>query len=96
MVLELVEAALPHLAVRLEPLVELLERIGAQPVQAPLTIRTDRHETRVPEHAEVLGHRRLTEGQPVHEDVYRLLAVAERVEEPASTRLGEDLDGGAG
>jgi hypothetical protein len=44
-VFEFVEAGVPHLAIWLEPLVELDEGLGAQPVEAALTIRADLDET---------------------------------------------------
>ena len=63
MVLELVEAVAPHLAIGLEPLVELDEWFRAQAVEATLAIRADRNQSGIAHYAKVFGYRGLTDAQ---------------------------------
>ena len=54
-----VEAASPRLPERGEPVVDLHQRLGHQPVEAALGVLAHRDEPGVAQDAQVLGHRRL-------------------------------------
>jgi hypothetical protein len=90
--LQLVEAVAPHLAVGLEPLVELDEGLCPEAVHPALAVRPGDDEPRVAEHTEVLGHSGLAQGKPLDQDVHGLLTTPERIEDQAPARLGEHLD----
>jgi arsenate reductase (glutaredoxin) len=92
MLLELVEAVPPHLAVRFEPIVEFDERFGAEAVEAPLTIGADCDQPRVAQHPQMFGDSRLTDCQPLNEDLNRLLSASQLVEDVAPARLSNHLD----
>jgi hypothetical protein len=93
-VLELVEALPPHLAVGLEPAVELHERLYADAVQPPLAGRAHADKPGVAKHSEVFGHRRLTDRQALNKCADGPLPATQLIEDLASTGLGEDLDRG--
>ena len=92
--LEAIESALPQAPVGGDPHVDLAERFRPEPIQAPLGIDADVDETRVTEHAEVLRDGGLAHRQPGDELANRALAVAQQVEDAATVRFGEELEGG--
>src|SRR3954470_22438519 len=63
MAFEGVEAGGPQAAVRIEPLVEVAEGLGPGAVDAALGIDADLDQAGGPQHPQVLGHRRLAQGQ---------------------------------
>ena len=56
-------------------------------------VHAHEHETDRPQHAEVLGHLRLAEAEPVDELADRRLPGAQRIEELPSARLGDGVEG---
>src|SRR5256885_15343193 len=62
---ELIEALVPRASVRLQPIVELPEWLGAEAVDPLLRDRMGLHEPSVAQHAEVLGDLRLTKPEPL-------------------------------
>ena len=98
-VLEAIEVRCPKGAVCREPVVELDERLRPDAVQAALRVSTHIDEPGVPEHTEMLGHRRLADAEVVDELADRPLAVAKQIENRQPARLGENLkccEGGHG
>jgi hypothetical protein len=93
MAFERIEPAAPELAVGSEPLVELGERLGAQPVPAPLTIRPHAHEPGLAKHPQMLRHARLAELEPLDELADVPLALAQQLQDVAPSRLGENGKG---
>jgi hypothetical protein len=76
-------------AVRLEPLDDLCQRLGTEPVPASLAIRANLDEIGLSQHLQVLGDSRLAEADVRHELVDRPLAVAQEVEDLPARRFGE-------
>ena len=81
----------PELAVRGEPFVELRERLGPDAIQAPLSVCARLDEAGLPQHAKVLGHRRLADPKAVDELADRPFSVTEQIQDLEPPRLGEDL-----
>ena len=96
MLFELVEAGAPHLAIGLEPLVELDERFRAQAVQTALAVWADGDQPGLAQDAQVLRYRRLAELKPFDERMHWLLAATKGVEDLPPAWLGEHFDGCAG
>lgn len=96
MAFELVDAGAPELAVRLQPIVELDERLGAQAIEPSLAVGAHGDEPGVAEDAQVLRHRRLAQRQSIDEDVHRLLSLAQRIEDAAAAGFSEYFDGRSG
>ena len=84
----------PKLAVRREPIVELGERLGADPVQPPLRVGAGLDQAGVFEHSEVLRDGGLADAQSVDEVAHRSFAVAEEVENLLPSRFSEGFEGG--
>src|SRR5579871_4298985 len=80
---ELVEAVAPELAVRLQPVVELDQRLGAYAIEPPLAIGSHRHQARLTQHPQLLGDRRLAHAEALDEGVDGLLAPAQLLEDAA-------------
>ena len=55
-------------------------------------VHADEHETDGPQHAEVLGHLRLAEAEPVDELAHGRLPVAQGIEEIAAARFGDGVE----
>ena len=91
---ELVEAVSPHLPIRLEPAVELDQRLKPDAVQTALAIGANMDEPGVAKHAEVLRHGRLTNGQPLDQCTNRALSAAQLIEDLSPAGLGDDLHRG--
>jgi hypothetical protein len=70
-----VEPLAPEPPVGLQPLVELVQRLRAQGVQASLAIDPGPDEPGLPQHPKVLRDARLAEAEPEHELVHRPLAL---------------------
>lgn len=88
---ELVKAVPPHQAVRLQPHIELDERLRANAVEPPLALRTDRHEACLAQHAQMFRDSRLAHRQPLDERIDRQLAAAQLVENVPPARVGDHL-----
>jgi hypothetical protein len=54
-VVQTIESGLPDSAERLQPVVQLLKRLGAQPINTPIGNRLDFNEAGFAKHAEMLG-----------------------------------------
>jgi hypothetical protein len=80
-VFEAVKVRRPELAVRAEPFVELRERLGPDAIQASLRVCARLDEAGVPQHAKVLGHRRLADPEAVDELADRPFSVAEQIQD---------------
>src|SRR5688572_25599329 len=74
---------------RLQPCVELVERLGPQFVDALLRDRTDVDQTGVAEHAEVLRHLRLTQPEALRDLPYRARPIAEQLDDAETVRFGQ-------
>jgi len=66
-IVELIEALVPRASIRLQPLVELPEGLGAEAVDALLGNGMRLHEPGLAEHAEVLRDLGLAEAKPFHD-----------------------------
>jgi hypothetical protein len=92
MTLEGIEVAGPQLPVWREPGVDLGERLQAQPVPPALGVLADLNQAGLTQYLEVLGHRRLTQGELLDQFPNRTLARAEQVEDLPTTWLCEHLE----
>jgi hypothetical protein len=92
--LELVEADPPHLAVGLEPRIQLEQGLRSQPVQPALAIRSYVDQAGLAKHPQVLRDGRLAGTEHVDQRPDGLLALPEDVEDLAAVRLGENLEDG--
>jgi hypothetical protein len=92
--LEGVEAAGELCAVRLEPLVEFPQRLGAQTVQPTLRVAADLDETGVAQHLQVPGHAGLVHADGLDELGDRTLAPAHCIEDAATSGLGDHFEDG--
>src|SRR5215813_749375 len=66
-VVEPVEAPLPELAIVLDPVGDLLEKLGLQPAETPLYIAGTGDQPRLLQHLEMLGNRRKAHGERLGE-----------------------------
>ena len=92
MAFERVEATDKLRPVRLEPLVEFAEGLGAQAIQAALRVATDLDETGVAQHLEVSRHAGLVHADGIDQFGDRSLAVTDRIEDSPSSRLGDHVE----
>ena len=69
-----------------------LEGGTVDPVPPTAPVGADEHEPDCSQHAEVLGHLRLAETEPVDELAHRDLPVANGVEELTPARLGDGVE----
>jgi hypothetical protein len=95
-VFESIEVRRPELAVRSKPVVELGERFRPDAIEAALRVRAHLDESRLFEHAEMLGDGRLADAETVDELADRPFAVTEQIEDRQTARLGQDLECGEG
>ena len=93
MAFERVKPSAPELAVGSQPGIELGERLGPEPVPAPLAIRAHAHEPGLAQHPEVLRHTGLAELEPLHELAHGPLPLAQELQDLAPSRLGENGKG---
>jgi hypothetical protein len=93
-VLQQIEARDPEFPVAGEPLVEIGERLGADPIEAPLRIDSGFDEPGVLQYAQVLRHGRLADAEVVDEGADGLFAVPEELEDRNAPRLCEYLECG--
>jgi hypothetical protein len=91
---ERVQAAAPELSIGGKPPIHVGERLGPQPVEASLTLRTHADEAGVTQDAQVLRHPRLADLEPVDQLSNGPFALAEEVKDAPALRLGEDVEGG--
>jgi len=89
---ECIETRGPEGPIRCQPVIDLLERMGPQPINPTLRIHTRLNQARVAQDAEVLGDRGLAHRQSVDQLSDRPLAGAEKVEDPPAVRFRQDLE----
>jgi hypothetical protein len=87
-----VEAAAPGGPVGRQPLVDLAERLGPDPVQAPLRVGAHLDQARLAQHPQVLGNAGLADAQRGHQVADGLLPLAQQVQDPPPMRLGQYLE----
>jgi hypothetical protein len=92
MALQGVEPLRPEAAVGSEPRVDLGEGSGVELVPPLLRLLADAHEAGVAQHAQVLGHPGLADPEGVHQLAHGSVAIAEQVEDPAASWLGDDVE----
>jgi hypothetical protein len=88
-VVKLIESLLPCAPVRFEPLVELLEGLRPEAVDALLRDRTGFDEPGLAQHAEVLRDLGLSKAEPVHDLSDRARLPPEELDDLATIGLGE-------
>ncbi len=88
MPLERIEAAGPLGAIGLQPRVQFHERLGPEPVQPPLRIAADLHQTGVAQHPQMPGDTRLMHPDALDQLIDRALAVANGIEDAPPGRFG--------
>jgi predicted 3-demethylubiquinone-9 3-methyltransferase (glyoxalase superfamily) len=93
-VVELIESLVPRTAVRLEPLVELLEGLRAEAVDALLRYRTSFDEPGLAQHAEVLRDLGLPKAEPVHNLSDRARLPPEELDDLPAVGFRESAQGG--
>ena len=91
MVFQPIEMGSPELAIGSQPLVEVCERAGPDPVKAALSVHARLHQPRIPEDSQVLRDPRLAEAKLADELTDRLLAIAKQLEDRYPVRLSKDL-----
>ena len=91
MVFQPIEMGSPEPAIGSQPLVQVCERLGPDPVQAALRVHPRLHQPRIPEDSQVLRDPRLAEAKLADELTDRLLAIAKRLEDRYPVRLSKDL-----
>lgn len=91
---EIIESFFPLRSVGREPLVDCTQWLGAHAIDALLCGDTRFDQARVAQDPEMLGHRRLAQAQGRDEFRDRSLLHAENVENAATVRLGDDIEGG--
>ncbi len=88
-VIEPVEAAVPELSVGLQPLVRVSQRLGDDATRTTLRVTAAGDETRLLEHLEVLGDRRLAHGKRRGELGHRRLAPFQPGKDRTTSRIGQ-------
>src|SRR5829696_1257176 len=94
MLFERVETATPELTIGGKPPIHVGERLGPQPVPAPLALRAHAHDTGVAQDAQMLRHPRLADREAVDQLADGPFAVTEEVENAPALRVREDVEGG--
>jgi hypothetical protein len=88
-VVELIESRLPRAPVRFEPVVELLQGLRPEAVDALLRDRTGFDEPGLAQHAEVLRDLGLPKAEPVHDLSDRARLPPEELDDLATIGFGE-------
>jgi hypothetical protein len=92
-----VESLLPEAAERGEPRIDVAQWLCVEPVVATRTIGANANEASVPEDSQVLGYSGLGDCELVLHDrgdrPRRQLVVDEQLQDPASHRVAEDVEG---
>ncbi len=81
----------PELAVGSQPLVQIGQRLGPDPIKAPLGVNPRLHQSSLPENPKVLGDRRLAQSEHAHQVVDRALTVPQHIHDGDPARLGQDV-----
>src|SRR6185369_491455 len=93
MAFERVDVTRPEPAERDEPVIQLHERLGSQPVDTALGIDADVDEARLPQHAEMLRDRRLRHVEPALELADGPLGGGEQREHGAAIWFRQNREG---
>src|SRR5207249_6073826 len=93
-IVELIEALVPRASIRLQPLVELPEGLGAKAVDALLRDRMRLHEPSLAEHAEVLRDLGLAEAEPFDDLSDRAWLPPQKLDDLPAVWFGESAQRG--
>ena len=77
-----------------QPRLQLLKWFRSQPVETPLCVHRGFHETRIAQHAQVLGHGRLRHAKLTLDLSYRLLGRDQQTQDRTAIRFGNDFEYG--
>ena len=77
-----------------EPFVELHERLWSQSINASLRVNARLNKSRLSQHPQVFGRRRLRQAQLALDVTHRALGREQQAEYGASVRLGDNCKGG--
>src|SRR5690606_7268034 len=92
-----IEALGPLGSVRLEPGIQLLERLGAEAVEPPLSVTPDLDQPSVTQHLQMPRNAGMLHADVVDEVANRALALADGIKDASTGRLGDGFeDGGVG
>ncbi len=94
MALERIEVAGPEPAEGGEPGIHFLQRFGIEAINAALRVHGRVDETRLAQHAEMLGYGRLRHAQLALDLADRLFRRDEQAEDRAAVRLRDDVEDG--
>ena len=89
---ERIDVGRPEAPERRQPGVDLHERLGPEPIDAPLGFDARLHEAGLAQHAEVLGHRSLRHPQPALDLADGALRRRQQTEDGPAVRLREDRE----
>ena len=92
MVFEGVETVPPRRSVRREPVIDLAQRVGPEPVQAALGVGPELDQAGLAEDPEMLGHRRLADPQLGYQRAHGAIAFAQEVEDPTPVGLRQHVE----
>ena len=91
-----VQLVVPETTERVEPLLDLRERLGVERIEPALSVGADVRETAVAQDPQMLRDRRLTDAELGSDDVHdlpgRLLAGGEQLEDAPPDRVAEDVE----
>ena len=84
----------PEPAERSQPGLDLLKRLGPQPVETPLCVPRGLHEAGLAQHPQVLRHGRLRHPELALDLSDRLFGRDQEAQDGAAVRLGDDFEDG--
>jgi hypothetical protein len=90
---ERIEPRRPLRPIRLQPRVKFDQQLGAEPVEAPLSVVADIHQPRVAQDLEMTGHAGLMHSYRHNQFTDRTLAVADGIEDLPPGGFGDRLQG---
>ena len=92
MALEGIEATGPVDSIRLEPCVQVHERLGSQAIHTPLRISAHLHQAGVAEHLEMARHTRLMHADLDDQIGHGALTVSHRIEDAPPSRFSDRIE----
>ena len=90
MAFESIDVSGPEPAERSQPGVDLLKRLGSQPVETALGVHRGFHETGLSQHPQVFGNGGLRQSQLLFDITDGSLRGREQAQDGAAARLGDD------
>lgn len=96
MVFQSIQVRRPELAISRQPLIELGQWLGPDPVEAALGVRTRLDNSSLLEHPKVLGHGRLAQAKTIDKLPDGSLPIPEKVEDGLPAGLAQRLEGSEG